>query len=201
MHTGFSLLHAELPYRVQLMPAPQVLYPLSRFTDAKPPGDVYIVYMGAPYTSDPCNIFSFTYSTSRSVMLLFYLRQHMSYQPCSNDYLRHLAVYQLLTTVLQYICIIYRVCGFNAYSLNLTECICRLLRQDLYILSRFTGAKSPGFISIQLIILCGLWIILVLYAYIDAVTVISVFSNFSRKAYTLCIRIDCNLIAAIRHSN
>lgn len=177
MHTGFSLLHAELPYRVQLMPAPQVLYPLSRFTDAKPPGDVYIVYMSAPYTSDPCNIFSFTYSTSRSVMLLSacdsiclideYLAVHYmeSYTTCSNDYLRHLAVYQLLTTVLQYICIIYRVCGFNAYSLNLTECICRLLRQDLYILSRFTGAKSPGFISIQLLILCELRIVLMLYAY------------------------------------
>ena len=80
-------------------------------------------------------------------MLLVYLRQHTSYQrvPCSTlhgiiYYLQYaqtycqrqyLAVYQLSTTALQYICIIYRVCGINAYSLYLAECICCLLGAGL----------------------------------------------------------------------
>ena len=86
LHTGFSLLHAELPYRVQLMPAPQVLYPLSRFTDAKPPRDVYIVYNAytihiwfLQYFTMLCFCLQYTMNCYAA----FCLWQHTSYQRVS----------------------------------------------------------------------------------------------------------------------
>ena len=61
--------------------------------------------------------------------LAIYLLIHTLRIQCIIRY--NLTVYQLLITALQYIMTVYRVCGIYAYSLNLAECICGLLRAGL----------------------------------------------------------------------